>query len=647
MKNFFNFFKKIKAFSFIEVMLSLVIISAITASFVPVMTKKITGKKINVTPKMTYSTNCPAFTNPSNGGTNSSSCGKCAFCDLKKGASYCIACTCNCPNGSYKIPETCSCATCATNCEQCKATGECKKCNLGYYLSGTSCVKCPAGYYCPDGLTKKTCANGKWSNDGQSSVCTTDCTAGYICKDGTRTICPAGSYSGAGASACTNCNAGYYCTGGANHTACAGGKWSTDGRGSACTDNCEAGYACNNGLKSPCGAGTYSAAGASACTNCNAGYYCTGGTNHTACAAGKYSSTLKAINSSVCKNCAAGTYSSAGAASCTACAAGKTSSAGASSCSNCNVSQCSKYSSGCTCSGCNTGYKVKDGACTSCGSTCSTYSSGCTCSKCVAGYYIKDNKCTVCPTGYYCKDGKTATACATGKTTDSTKSTAASDCVCDIEGGYGIKADNSCKKVPSGWVWVSKGLLMTSENVGDGVINFASTSTKLNKGGNCTSNNPKTLDCYWVNATRNNCSGGINGYKACNRTVATWYAANKACASARASGISNISLPTSSQWNSHIYPDRRKAFNRCFDNPENESYCGPINDNKCAKDQYSLGQWGCNLNILWIKQASDDSLQGCNDCGCYRSVFWSTQNSNASSHSCVGHAYSTRCTGHW
>ena len=38
---------------------------------------------MNITPKITLTQNCPTFSNPSNGGTNSSSCGKCAFCDIQ------------------------------------------------------------------------------------------------------------------------------------------------------------------------------------------------------------------------------------------------------------------------------------------------------------------------------------------------------------------------------------------------------------------------------------------------------------------------------------------------------------------------------------------------------------------------------------
>ena len=168
-------------------MISLIIISAITAAFVPVMTKKISKGSVNITPKLTITQNCPMFTHPSQGGTSSSSCGKCAFCDIQRASQRCIICNCNCDSGTldrigtFKNSNDCTCRSCTeidSKCMVCTTGAICTACQRGYYLSNNTCTICPAGYYCPDGVNKKPCE------------------AGYYCTGrNNRTPCPAGTYS--------------------------------------------------------------------------------------------------------------------------------------------------------------------------------------------------------------------------------------------------------------------------------------------------------------------------------------------------------------------------------------------------------------------------------------------------------------------
>ena len=95
------------------------------------------------------------------------------------------------------------------------------------------------------------------------------CSAGYLCLPGSVTaspntsVCPAGSYSGAGDPRCSPCTDGYY-------GAVSGAVNST------CSGVCSPGYTCTGGAtspqQSPCPAGQYSLGGAATCSPCLPGY---------------------------------------------------------------------------------------------------------------------------------------------------------------------------------------------------------------------------------------------------------------------------------------------------------------------------------------------------------------------------------------
>jgi hypothetical protein len=152
--------------------------------------------------------------------------------------------------------------------------------------------------------------------DGQSGVCQYACDAGTWNTDGWP---------------CPDCDVdpGYYCPVASTTDAgveCPIGTYSSStGAVAECTD---------------CGAGTYSAEGASSCTNCAAGTYgiSTGASSCTDCAAGTYSSSTGATSEDTCTGCPAGTYSSStGGTSvdtCTTCGTGTYSAEGATSCSD-------------------------------------------------------------------------------------------------------------------------------------------------------------------------------------------------------------------------------------------------------------------------------------------------------------------------
>ncbi len=662
MKNFFNFFKKekikekIKAFSLVEVMISLIVISAISAAFVPVMTKKISGKKINVAPKMTYSTNCSTFTKPAYGGSNSSSCGKCSFCDLKKGAEYCIACSCDCGQGKYKVPSSCTCATCTANCEECTTTGECKKCKPGFFLNGSVCTKCTAGYYCPSG-TRVTCE------------------AGYYCPEGSisHNVCPAGTYSNAGASSCTNCPAGKYQdgTGASSCKNCTDGKWSAAGRTTQCVDNCTAGYYCKNGNRVACPAGTYSNAGAASCTDCPSHYYCVGGTGATACPAGTQYTGTKAKALSNCTACPANSYSTGGIActtctaciscvattgACSGCATGKYLSAG--KCNNCPT-HCTACSSASKCSACASGYSGTTCASPNCSANCKSCTSPNTCANCDAGYIKVNNKCEPCPAGTYstgnatscsnCDPGKWSKAARTSACTDkcpagnyctggknqacgsgkysTAGASACETCAsltahctkCNANGGtctacadgYKLNNKNKCvQDCPSAWATEVKfgntKLCITTINIGDSQTMVKDEALKA-KGVTVydTSDQIKRYGAVCWRGTTTDDNGKINGYKV-KRAVCTQDAAKKACA-ALGSGWELPNETRVQQMYSYDENNTSRPLRFCDNNDE----CSQ--GDQCLSSQSATSSSGtdysCDPGHLWSKDGSGTSAK--------------------------------------
>ena len=295
------------AFSLIELMISLVVISSITAAFAPVISKKLSSSQTSVSSRLgSMSINCTDKFGAD-----------CTLCNKTK----CIACFKSCASNTYRDTATCTCINCSSisaNCIMCDK-GKCTQCNVGYKLVDGKCEQCPAGYSC-NGISETICNAGTYSAAGAGSC----------------TPCPAGQYQDSkGKSSCKACNAGKYSTGGA----------------SSCT---------------PCEAGTSSAAGAGRCTPCSAGKYSAGGASScTPCPAGKYQPNA---GQDSCILCPIGQYqASTGKTSCTSCGTGKTTyNTGSTSLSNCvscplNCTNC--IASACT--ACESGYVPNGSMCVS------------------------------------------------------------------------------------------------------------------------------------------------------------------------------------------------------------------------------------------------------------------------------------------
>ena len=252
-KNFRGFF----AFSMIELLIAIIIISLLTSALAPVVTRKLTKQSVSVGSSSNITSNCSeAFSSD------------CTFCE---GNIKCYVCAKICQNGEFKNTDTCTCKPCNEldeNCSLCEEYKGCTFCKDRYYLENKSCIICPVGYQCKNN-NKTVCPDGKYSNEGSSSC--TNCEAGYACKNGNKTYCQEGSYSLSGASECTACPSGYYCSGGSNKVSCPS-NCLTCSSASTCT-NCQSGYDLSNGsCKARGPAHCLESTSSGACTDCEYGY---------------------------------------------------------------------------------------------------------------------------------------------------------------------------------------------------------------------------------------------------------------------------------------------------------------------------------------------------------------------------------------
>ena len=324
-----------KAFSLVELMISLIIISLIAAAFVPVVTKKLSKNSIIA------------------GGSSSEIIEQCtdkfgALCKLCT-KNYCVQCALSCQEGQYVNTKTCdeckSCATFDTNCKSCTQNG-CTKCKSDYYLKDNVCTKCDTGKFC-DGINMSSdCPVGYYCDSTGKHACTTfhqnclkcdkngctSCESYYRNQNGTCVMCQ--PKTGA-QTVCGSCSKSLdWCDWCDNRTYLENGGCFWCGTSIA---NCER---CSSKTK---------------CSTCKQGYYLTSeGTcatcnveNCTLCQGGESASSAK------CKTCFAGYYLNSN-GQCISCS---------SKFSNCAVCEEGK------CTACNQGYIVKNGNCEKADST--------------------------------------------------------------------------------------------------------------------------------------------------------------------------------------------------------------------------------------------------------------------------------------
>jgi hypothetical protein len=330
----------------------------------------------------------------------------------------------------------------------------CYQCPAGRFepsLGSSSCNKIEAGMSCPAGSTSNStcfnCPSGRYSLGGTPCL---NCSGGLFSatqKSTSCSVCPIGTFSSAGVSACTKCSAGFYgnSTGLSTCFACDLGLFSAAQGASTCAQ-------CRIGLF-----GDSSVAVRSRCSNCSAGFYSDslGATTCVQCAAGKFSSVQAAstcmqcptgsfqnslsVIPSRCFNCSAGFYSDMlGASTCSQCAAGKFSSAtGVSVCITCPINSMA-ISAQTYCMACSPGTstaKLKGAS---------------ACLNCSVGLYssLPGQDCVPCPIGSYSSvSGMSNCTKCIDSTTRSTGSISSDQCSLCNEGLYG-SPPQPCQKCP-------------------------------------------------------------------------------------------------------------------------------------------------------------------------------------------------------
>ncbi len=318
---------KKKAFSLIELLISLITISVILASLAPIVTHKLKHGGISIAQGESVTNQCTSF------GAN------CQLCTKKK----CLLCLVTCPDGQYADKDTCSCKNCIANCNSCINNTSCNRCKAGYQKSGNSCSACGAGYYSTEGGSCQKCAKGTKAN---ASSAATGCTA-----------CTGNQYQDSeGQTTCKTCNPGFVSDSNRACSTCAAGKYWN-------------GVSCQN-----CAAGSYSSsANVTSCTQCSTGTYqpSAGQTSCLSCnGANQYQDSTGQTS---CKTCGANSAPNSSHTKCDAVAvacpsACKTCVSGTTNCASCNDG---KYLDGTTCASCPTGCKKCTGAnsCQECNNT--------------------------------------------------------------------------------------------------------------------------------------------------------------------------------------------------------------------------------------------------------------------------------------
>lgn len=553
-----------KGFSLTEVLISVIVISLLSVSMVPVLTKHFNTIKIsdkinftkcanNIDPacKLCYNkTKCVVCAQKCNSNEylNKEEC-KCYSCSSKFGdactkcnTTYCRECkegfgynssngTCSeCNKGYFSADrDNKACKPCgqnqyqdstkATGCNACQANSSTNgavgvtsiagcKCNAGYYRSGNVCYQCSAGHFCPGDEQQHNCPTNATSPAGSSSINNCYCPANYYgtpSSGGNCNSCPSGSSSPAYSTSINQCAcaAGYYLSA-YGCTQCPSGSTSNSGATSINQCYCLAGYYRN---------------ASGNCQICDVGHFCPGNEQIEGCSAGQFASG----GASSCGTCNCGYFSAAGAGSCIPCPAGSVATlAGSSGCTHCPGTQYQSAQGQCGCVDCPSGSYVNT-AHTSCTACSSTFANCNTCTH--AG-------CTGCNSGYKAINGS---------------------CYKEVSPDA-----NNCKSIGANYLKANKACVMTSAPSSSKVpIPTGITTQAQNK--TC----PKgTNDCCWTGI-----SLGIADSVLCTHSAAT-----KICANISAGHVKGSwKLPSDNEMKKWTLNDA-KTINLCgdkIDNPNN------------------------------------------------------------------------------
>ncbi len=516
--------KKKFAFSLVELLISLIVISCITAAFTPIITKKFSSgvfgggsaglsgecKDISSDCKLCDKTGCVLC--------NIETCIDGEYRDVKK--CKCIPCTETYGDDCTECNEK-KCLTCASdeyldsddNCKSCSdkfnhcatcTESECTSCSDGYVLTNpTSSTPCSSfscsspdfiqiGNLCitkknmgdsstlpiPSGVTVAN-VNQTCNSSSSNKCCWKGATSGTNCDNN-----GGGAYSGCNRTVCTWYAADYICS---NFTA--GGRtwrlatkdemsnWATNSKGLGV-----------NGLQLCDRASGYSSA------YCNGSISCPGSYGDWCGPHGVWSGTVGVSSYTYYYNLVSGSWgqlsnyrTNAFSVRCVAEVTSCADKIGA-GCEMCDGNKCLK---------CASGYILKNGKCEE---DC-TSKFGANCTACTT------SACTACASGYHISNASSNPACV---------------------------ADFTC----SGSDFMKIGsLCVTRKNMGDSStlpIPSGVTVASVNQTCNSSSSNK----CCWKgNTSGTNCDNANGGaYSGCNRTVCDWYAADYICKNFTAGG---------------------------------------------------------------------------------------------------------------
>lgn len=212
-----NLFLEPQGFSLIELLISLIIISVIVASFAPVLSKKLVRGSISISQgsKKNLTTDCPVHSN-------------CMLCYEDEKDASCLVCVASCGDGEYTDRQNCSCISCSgrfSGCYTCTAS-RCTRCNSGWGMTASGCEYCGAGkasdgttacincngarQYSLAGATScSECPTGQQPNSTHTGCENITCPDGKYLENNTCQNCSNGCKKCTSASNCEECDSGY------------------------------------------------------------------------------------------------------------------------------------------------------------------------------------------------------------------------------------------------------------------------------------------------------------------------------------------------------------------------------------------------------------------------------------------------------
>ncbi len=586
--------KKI-GFSLIELLISLIVISCITAAFTPLITKKFSSGVFG-----------------SGGGSVSditSECDKfssnCTLCS----ETTCVNCNLSCPTGEYKDTKTCSCKKCSdkygADCQVCNETqcincadneyadsdGNCKLCSTKFpdctSCDETKCTACKDGYILDSSNPTTPCTNFECNGDDFiqiGNLCVTKKNMG----DGDKLTIPSGV---------NVVNAGTSCTPSSSNFCC----WKGNTSNTDCDNANGGGYSGCNRTVCDWWAADY------ICKNFNAGGYTWRLATTSEMSNWANNSVNKGVNGLQLCDSRSG-YSSAQCRD-------------TNSCPGSNGNWCTPYNvwSG-TVDGSSYAYNyslISGGwsqgglyrtlafsvRCVAQMPSCADrFGDGCltcdgsTCLSCDSGYILKDGKCVVdCAS-------KFGESCAECNMTQCTKCTDDYKLSSNPSGNPACESDFTC----SGSDFMQIGsLCVTRRNMGDSTtltIPSNITIAKANQN-SCNSNSQK---CCWQGNTSGTYCDNENGgeYSGCNRTVCNWSAANYICNNFNY-GNKTWRLPTISEminWPIYSIGTGKNGLQLC------EYYAG-FSSTRCGNTSYCKGAMNkyCIPNEVWSYSSTNSN----------------------------------------